>query len=187
MVFIDGENLVARFQSMLKEGRKAEKGVEHEADIYVWIWHAVFPDLHVVQRATYYTYCTGSTDNIAHVAAKIKSMQFRNYEPTPFPHLLDLNVNLYPKVFHKKKHRSGKGVDIQMSVDILCNTYQNNLDTVYLVSGDGDYQPLIAECQRMGKQVYVAALSSGLSPSLPLIADRFFDLDRNFFANNPEA
>ena len=92
-----------------------------------------------------------------------------------------MNKNLYPKVFRKQKNRSGKGVDIQMSVDILSNTYQNNLDTVYLMSGDGDYEPLIRECQRMGKQVYVAAFSSGLNPSLSLIADRFFDLDRNFF------
>ena len=87
------------------------------------------------------------------------------------------NLKVLKKV---RTARGGKGVDIQLTVDVLSNTYQNNLDVVYLISGDGDYAPLIAECQRQGKIVFVAALSSGLNPSLPVVADRFIDLDNCF-------
>lgn len=90
--------------------------------------------------------------------------------------------DLYPKVFHKnKKERKSKGVDIQMTIDILTHVFQNNLDVVYLVSGDGDYKPIIEECIRYGKQVYIAAFSSGLNKSLKNIADVFIDLDPVYF------
>lgn len=68
-----------------------------------------------------------------------------------------------------------------MTVDILTNVYQDNLDTVFLLSGVGDYGPVVAESKRMGKQVFVAALSSDLSPALRLSADYFMDLDGYFF------
>lgn len=45
-----------------------------------------------------------------------------------------------------------------MTVDILSNVYQDNLDTVFLVAGDGDYLPLIKEIRRFGKQIYLAFL-----------------------------
>ena len=68
-----------------------------------------------------------------------------------------------------------------MTVDILTNSYQDNIDTVFLIAGDGDYIPLIEEVQRLGKQVFVAALSSGLSPALKTKADIFRDLDGYYF------
>ena len=67
-----------------------------------------------------------------------------------------------------------------MTLDILTNVYQNNLDTVYIVSGDGDFIPLIKECIRFGKHVHVAALSSGLSPELRYEADQFLLLDNMY-------
>jgi len=57
----------------------------------------------------------------------------------------------------KKKEAKSKGVDIQMTVDILSQIYLDNIDTVYLIAGDGDYLPIISEVIRMGKQVYLAA------------------------------
>ena len=47
---------------MVNDGRIIEDDVKHLKDTYVWVWHAVYPDLHVIQRATYYTYCTGDQD-----------------------------------------------------------------------------------------------------------------------------
>jgi hypothetical protein len=43
------------------------------------------------------------------------------------------------------------------------------------------YDPMLSECRRMGKRVFVAALSSGLSPKIRLSADRFIDFDGSFF------
>jgi uncharacterized protein (TIGR00288 family) len=55
------------------------------------------------------------------------------------------------------------------------------IDVLYLMSGDGDFLPLIQETMRLGKEVYVAALSSGLNPALRYSVDSFDDLDTIFF------
>jgi uncharacterized LabA/DUF88 family protein len=51
------------------------------------------------------------------------------------------------------------------------------LDTLFLLSGDGDYIPLIQEVMRQGKKVVVGALTNGLNPRLKHMADMFVDLD----------
>lgn len=181
MVFIDGENLVARYQGMVDAGRKPLRDVCHRKNTYVWSFPSVQPGLNVVSRATYYTYAVGNVDLVDEVATELQAQRFQQYSIPGENFPAQLVQTLYPRVFSKPKNRSGKGVDIQMTVDVLTNIYQNNLDTVYLVSGDGDYAPLIHEAQRMGKHVVVAALSSGLSPNLKLIADSFFSLDNCYF------
>lgn len=181
MVFVDGENLVARFQAMTESGRMPLADVKHKRDTYVWSIPTVQPGLNVVSRATYYTYAVGSGNVVDEVATELQSLRFQQYTVCGENFTSQLVQTLYPRVFSKPKNRSGKGVDIQMTVDVLTNVYQNNLDTVYLVSGDGDYAPLIQEAQRMGKHVVVAALTSGLNPRLRLIADSFFNLDNAYF------
>jgi len=187
MAFIDGENLVCRYQAMLVLGRLPTDEVKHRRDIYAWGVGTIHPGLNVVLRATYYTYAFGGHNVDQEIAREIQSLSFTQYNPIGHPIGSRLGNSLYPKVFTKPKDRSGKGVDIQMTVDALSNTYQNNLDVVYLVSGDGDYEPLISECQRQGKLVFVAALSNGLNPRLPLIADRFINLDNYYFRELPLA
>lgn len=177
MVFVDGENLVSRYQAMLDDGWSAHKeGVTHERDVLVWEPNSVLVGLHVVLRATYYTYVQGSDKGVSDVAAKIKALTFRNYTQ-PGLNFGQLPNSLTPCVFSKLKNRRAKGVDIQLTVDILTHAYQNNCDTIYLMSGDGDYVPVLAEVQRLGKQVFISAFSSGLSPRLRQMADSFQCLD----------
>ena len=73
-----------------------------------------------------------------------------------------------------------------MTVDILTHVYQNNLETVCLLSGDGDNKPVIETVVRNGKQIYIAAFSSGLNPSIPNLADRFISLDGFYFQADPD-
>ena len=175
MVFIDGENLVMRFQEMCKQHTKKDT-VYHHPDIFVWERGAIKPDLHNVVRATYYTYVVGTEDKILEESEIIKSLEFNKHPDSPMPNYLQ------PCIFKKpSKGAKAKGVDIQLTVDILIHTYQNNLDAVYLISGDGDYFPVIQEVVRKGKQVYLAALSSGLNPKLKTSVDVFIDLDSVFF------
>ncbi len=182
MVFVDGENLVKRFEAMLEEGRVAGNGVVHKKGVYVWIPATVRVGLHAVSRATYYTYAEGNEEKLRAIREEIKELEFRQYYVPNEPSTGKLRKTLYPIVFKKRKNaRSGKGVDIQMTLDILSNVYRNNVDTVYLVSGDGDFKPVIDECIRFGKHVHVAALSSGLNPDLKHWADKFTDLDVMYF------
>ena len=185
MAFIDGENMVARYQAMLESGLKPYDHVKHHRDVYVWLPGVIWPALNVVLRATYYTYIVGNEEAILDASAAIRAMTFQQYYVPGQSAPGRLINTLTPRVFSKPKNRSGKGVDIQMTVDILSNIYQGNLESVFLVSGDGDYEPVLAECRRMGKQVYVAAFSSGLSPKLRLSADHFIDIDGQFFQSPP--
>jgi len=180
MVFIDGENLVLRYQAMLDDGRISRDEVVHEPDVFVWQPASVRPGMNVVLRATYYTYAVGDEARLREVREMIRNLQFTQYD-VPGAILPGQIYQLYPKVFKKAKGTRGKGVDIQMTVDILTHVYQNNLDVLYLVAGDGDYHPLVDEAIRMGKQVFIAALSSGLSDSLIDRADRLHILDSTYF------
>jgi uncharacterized protein (TIGR00288 family) len=88
---------------------------------------------------------------------------------------------------HTSKSTKVKVVDIQMIVDILSHVYQNNVDSVCLFSGDGDYKAVIDEVIRKGKQVYIARFSDGFSPILIQLVDQIIDLDPVFFDMNQSA
>ena len=60
-------------------------------------------------------------------------------------------------------------------------SYHRDVDTVFLLSGDGDYLPLVKEIMRTGTQVWVGAFSDGLNPKIPSAVDRFIDLDQILF------
>ena len=183
MVFVDGENLVFRYQEMIKSGRKPRDLVSHEEDVFVWASACVKPGYHQVTRATYYTYASGSQETIDRYRAVIKSSLFNQAMSRGIQGEAHFGNTLYPCVFHKPaKTSKAKGVDIQMTVDILTHVVQDNLDTVYLISGDGDYEPVIREAIRYGKRVIVAALSDGLNERLRTIADQFICLDPYYFA-----
>ena len=184
MVFVDGENLVFRYQELLEKGMVPKNDVAHEKDIFVWAPRTVRPAWNVVTRAVYYTYSTGDEKRVQEIRKKVKKLRF---EQCPYINhgrfYVDIPRNLTPCVFRKKRGQKAKGVDIQMTVDILSHVYQNNLDVVYLVSGDGDYFPVVQEAIRFGKQVYLAAFSSGLNDNLVNMADRFIMLDPVYFEN----
>jgi len=182
MFFADGENLVLRIQAMLNAGRTPRSEVIHVPDTFVWQPSSVWPGHNQVLRCTYYTYVTGDENRVRAVTDQIKSLSYQNYnEPTVRAGLLN---TVSPGVFRKLRGKPAKGVDIQMTVDALSNVYMNNLDASYLISGDGDYRPVIEEAIRHGKQVFLAALSSGLSQELKNSADWFLDLDGFYF--NPD-
>jgi hypothetical protein len=77
MVFVDGENLVNRYQSMLQDGRESEDGVQHLPDTYVWVslLSPIDPSWHYVIRATYYTYAVGDDDAILKRSEEIASLR----------------------------------------------------------------------------------------------------------------
>ncbi|WP_414581639.1 NYN domain-containing protein [Scytonema sp. PCC 10023] len=67
------------------------------------------------------------------------------------------------------------GDDVKIAVDMLGEVKQQ--DKVILVSGDGDFIPVIAEIQRRGAEVTVVAKKSMLSQQLLKVADDVIFLD----------
>jgi uncharacterized LabA/DUF88 family protein len=177
MVFIDGENIVFGYQKLLDKDHSPKDSVKHLNDVYVWEENSIItPGLHDIIRANYYTYATGSEEKINNIKKEIRSLSYRKNSSSPLPNYL------YPIVFKKaKKEAQSKGVDIQMTVDILSQIYLDNIDTVYLIAGDGDYLSIISEIIRMGKQIYLSAFSEGLSPKLEHKVDQFYLLDDVYF------
>ena len=75
-------------------------------------------------------------------------------------------------------------MDIQIVIDVMRFAFTDEVERVYLASGDGDYLPLISEVMRRGKQVELLAFSSGLSGALPYSVDSFYSLDNLFFGGD---
>lgn len=135
---------------------------------------------HEVLRTTYYTYATGSEDKIDEIRDEIRNLKIRRHMASSMPNTVT------PCVFRKRnRERSGKGVDIQMCVDILGHAYRGNTDTVLIMSGDGDFVPLIEEVKRAGVQVYLSAFSDGLNPELVRRVNSFHLLDGSTWQEAP--
>jgi uncharacterized LabA/DUF88 family protein len=181
MVFVDGENLVLRFQDMLRRGYIPRNDLFHDPDVAVW--HPSFTYLaqfHEILRVTYYTYVVGDEPRVAQVRESLRKQTFEKHWASLLPN------SLTPCVFKKdSKDRSGKGVDIKLCVDVLGHVYRRNTDAVLLMSGDGDYKPLIDEVLRNGVQVFLSAFSDGLNPRLRDIVDSLYELDGTTWKSSP--
>jgi len=180
MLFIDGENLVMRYQAMKEKDLIPRPNISHRVDTYVWLPTIYISDHYQIIRAHYYTSTSGDEEKISLINEELKDMSvkviMRSERHDVYEH------NLYPVVFRRPGNsKKVKVVDIQMTVDILSHVYQDNIDVVYLISGDGDYKAVIEEVIRRGKQVHIGAFSSGLNPVLKRLADKFIDLDKEFF------
>lgn len=177
MFFIDGENVVCRYQSTQKKDTSKQSICSfHEPDVYVWQPLNGIPDepqyQNEVIRAYYYTSVTGDDIKISNVSNSLRNTRILAEKPQ----------TLYPVVLKKeRKGDKAKGVDIQMTVDILSHVFQNNVDTVCLFSGDGDYLPVVREVINRGKKIFIGAFSDGLSPTLKQLADKIIDLDTIYF------
>jgi uncharacterized LabA/DUF88 family protein len=174
MVFIDGENLVCRFQEMAEAGNRTprpEATADHIKDVFVWeqVLAAPFNATEIV-RVAYYTSAQGDDDTINAYKDKIAACNHQ-YGVQPYP-------VMYKKIANKRKT---KLVDMAICIDSLRHAYQGDLDIATFVTGDGDYVHLVREIQRMGRRVRVMALSLGLEPELRRAADFFVPLDQHFF------
>ena len=167
-----------RYQDMVASGRKPDPKVVHIADTFVWHpqvirWH----ELRKVIRVGCYTSVVGDDARVTEVRKSIAQTSYWSMADDSAMH-----GQIVPIVF-KKPSRSQKtrNVDIQIVIDVMRYTFTDEIDRVYLASGDGDYLPLLQEVMRRGKQVEVLAFSSGLNEQLTYSVDRFLDLDQVFF------
>jgi uncharacterized LabA/DUF88 family protein len=179
MIFFDGENLVARYQAMLKDGWMSRPDMVHVRDSLLYgdgMANLTQIGFHEILRATYYTSTTGDEAALTTLAQQIKSLTVSRNRSASLP------CNLTPQVFKRDKGTSrSKGVDIKLTVDVLTQVHNDTVDSVYILSGDGDFLPVMEEVLRHGKQLYVSAFSSGLNARVRQIADQFYLLDYHVF------
>jgi uncharacterized LabA/DUF88 family protein len=174
-ILADGENLVLRYQASLEEGGKKTDETYHIKDILVWHSQITRAFLMEVVRVSYYTTQVGDDAALELTRNQIASYSYSYKRPRE---VYRGQGRLCPYVFKKERNtKKTKSVDINLTIDALRHTYNDSLDTLFLLSGDGDYVPLIREVMRQGKKVIVGAFSNGLNPSLKHVADEFISLD----------
>lgn len=179
LVLVDGENLVARFQAERAAGRDPAPGVVHVPDRFLWVPSVTRSQVHNILRVSYFTTVVGDDPAVAALADQIAQSQ---YGFRPAYGAGEISGFLCPHVFKKpKKEFRSKSVDINIAIDALRHSFGRSIDRVFLLSGDGDYLPLVQEVMRQGVQVVVGSLSNGLSPDLRRAPDLFVDLDSHFF------
>jgi uncharacterized LabA/DUF88 family protein len=188
--FADGENLVLRFQDMCKDGHKPKSDVVHVPDTVVWHPDVTQQFCCDIVRMSYYQTVVGDEPKLNDVRAQLQDVQYMYILEQPL-HENDAGSSgqgyLAPRVFKKEgKSSRTKSVDINLTVDMLRSAYNPNADIVFLLSGDGDYLPLVEEVARRGKNVWLAAFSKGLRPALRFAADAFIDLDKLFFESTTD-
>lgn len=183
--YIDGENLVHRYQDMINKGSIPRKDVIHKPEFYVWHPRVTQRDNYCAyDRISFYQTVVGDDKKLNKAREEICKIRY-GYRVDKY--ILG-DGSLYPRIFKKgKKESKTKSVDINISVDMLRNIMNGVGDIIFLLSGDGDYLPLIEEVGRHGKQVWLGAFSSGLNPSLRYAADEFIDLDPIFFEKPSKA
>ncbi len=193
MAFVDGENLTARFSAMVGAGRQPRVRADDEirwpvvkhGDSFVWSPATVFgiaADHLELVRAHYYTTFVGGSDVLDEFSEWIGQQFAFRFADGGGQRVVKSAVPLIPRVFHKTARKTRtKSVDINLCVEALEYVHRDAVDAIYLVTGDVDYLPLIEAVMRAGKRVFLAALSSGLSPRLKYGVDRFVPLDDTYF------
>ena len=177
ILFVDGENLVFRYQDEIRKGRIPTDVVVHEPDCFVWHPRMTQISNFDLIRVYYYTTVAGDEPRLDEIRRKLAAIIFQTGRGRT-----QITGQIVPLVFKKdKQSRKTRTVDIHLIIDVLRFAHLNAIDLIYLASGDEDYLPLIREVMRQGKQVYIGALSSGLGKSLTYECDDFFDLDKFFF------
>ena len=177
MMFVDGENLAIRAKEVARsEKRRLEPSAHYMPDVFLWFpkrsatvcTELVGTRLHLAPhsiRSIYYTAVQGDDQKRADVEQA----------------LWDIGFN--PVVFKKPAGQKAKGVDIQLTIDLLTNAFNDNYDVCVLFAGDRDYVPIIKEIQRRGKVVCLSFFvhpAGGLSTELKLASDQFVDITSNF-------
>jgi len=189
MIFIDGENIVMRYQDMIEKGHKQKPNTEYCKDIYVWNDNLIPRKEIDLRRVTYYTSAVGCDDHINQLREEIHNINYKFsgraytfHGATTYPEEWG---SVVPKVFKKPSQGlKSRQVDINIAIDMLNHATPSQVDRMLLVSGDGDFIPLIQEVMRHGIQVHISALSDGLNPKLKVVADMFTLLDDSMFVKD---
>lgn len=94
-------------------------------------------------------------------------------------HLPFFTVRTRPLRYSPDKQKKWeKGIDILIATDMLTGAYLNGYDTVMLVSGDGDFAPVLDEIKKMGRRVENAFFFKRRADALVGSCDVFVNLDK---------
>ncbi len=175
-----------RYQAMVAAGAKPKKNVIHIPDVFVWHQEITTWSCMDIGRVTYYTSTIGDQQRLFKLRSQIADTTF-NYNYDPSDDVQPGLAQLLPKIFHKSsKSQKTRNVDINIVIDVMRAAHLDSASLLYILSGDGDYLPLVEEVGRHGKEIWMSAFSSGLNEQLCSSVDLFQGLDDFFFSHVPK-
>lgn len=119
-----------------------------------------------------------STQQRQLVRAVAYVVETREIDQRGFIHLLEMKAyEVKRKPLRIRPDRTMKGNwDLEIAIDALRTA--PSVDVLVLVTGDGDFVPLVRQLKMMGKRVEVIAFTKSSAPDLREAADRFFPVTR---------
>ena len=91
--------------------------------------------------------------------------------------LRKLKIRIVNPRGHCSKEGKQLGVDVALAVAVVSKAATSQCDTFIIVSGDGDFIPLIDEVKARGKKIEIASWEECINKSLMDECDYFIPLD----------
>lgn len=188
LIFVDGENLVFRYEEMLNAGHIPRPDNIYIPGCFIWNQSVLNDHLWRIKRLSYYTSVVGDDNRVTLVRKEISATQFVCTTNNTREIVSTATGQIIPFV-RKKSSRSRKEsiYDIAIAVDVMRACYRDHAETVWIFSGDGDFVQLLEEVVHSGKRAYVSAFSSGFNEELRYVVDEFLPLEKYFFLSPEEA
>lgn len=190
MVFIDGENFVRGYERVVQAKTHIPRGhYTYSPKNYVWCSGALsdFVGDFDVLRVNYYYSLVGNDEEKRNQSVDL----LRESDVFSRATFGGFRLKLSPHVYVRSRDKKGengekvpvesKRLDIEICTDVLSNTYQDNFDVLMLVTNDLDFEPLIREVKRYGKQVVLGTFRLNASRELARIADQVVYLENCMF------
>jgi len=163
MIFIDGSNLYHSLKGYFKKtnidiGKFSSKLLDKRRLIRIYYYNAIVgrreePERYQRQQAFF-----SNVAAIPYCELRLGRLVYSNWPSAP-PY--------------------EKGVDIQLTTDLLTHSYKNNYDVAILVAGDSDYVGAVQSVKDNGKHVEVALFGKErTSRVLREVADKVITIDR---------
>ncbi len=163
MIFIDGSNLYHSLKGFFRRtdidiGKFCHKLLEKRRLIRIYYYNATVGQKEEPERYRDQQAFLSSVGAIPYCELRLGRLVYINWPNTP-PY--------------------EKGVDIQLTTDLLTHSFKDNYDIAILVAGDSDYVGALQAVKDNGKNVQVALFGKERT-SRPLreVADRVIALDR---------
>ncbi len=140
MIFIDGSNLYHSLKDYFKRtdidiGKMCQKFVDKRRLIRIYYYNARVGRKEEPERYQHQQAFFDSVSSIPYCELRLGRLVYINWPNTP---------------------PFEKGVDIQLTTDLLTHSYKNNYDVAVLVAGDSDYVGALQAVKDNGKNVEVA-------------------------------
>ena len=162
MIFIDGSNLYHSLKGHFKRtdidiGRFSSKLLQKRRLVRIYYYNAVVGRKEEPERYHHQQAFFASISAIPYCELRLGRLVYINWP----------NVPPYEK-----------GVDIQLTTDLLTHSFKNNYDVAVLVAGDSDYVGALQSVKDNGKNIEVALFGKERT-SRPLreVADRVITID----------